>query len=253
METRRRNAMVVTRSGIEPDFENDVPFKITTIQVENYLQKKIDMAVHKARAKNPDLEDVNIRVFTTTMFGNDFLPFVMALPTTALADDGRKKRHKPDGELGIFNPRKDTRFSVLRDEIFTVVKAFKYTDVDKEKFRSRQNGEVRFNYRKTPSIIGMIDPKTMTVGSKHSRYTEVVVLIDPMRVLSDMVKDSENPNEKFRIEIRRNETTKLKDGIYQYKILKHYGAQKKNKKGKSDGNLNKELEAAMNNDRYYHD
>lgn len=247
-----RSRSIVTRSGLEPDFEGQLPFKCTTLDVEAYLQKKIDVAVELAKEKNPDLSDIDIRLTTTTLFGKDFLPFLLMLPTSALIDYERKRKKKVEGELSIFNQQDDARRSTLRPEIFNAIKPFKYTNEDKEFFRGNNNRYVKYDHRKVPSLISFMDPKTIGLGRGKNKRSQVVVLIDPVRIFFDMVKDVDYPDDNFDIEISMKATKRLKSGIYEYKFIRDadFNRKKNKKHNRSNQSLNEELEAALDNRRY---
>lgn len=215
---------IKTRSGIAPN-EQNLPFTITTSDVENYLQKKVDI-INSAmvQAGNPNTPHVDVRVYTTEA-GRYFVPFVVILPLDVLQNNNKKKRNdEPD----IFNPKNEDKSAIMLEPYYNLFKAYIYNAEDEKAFFSDDWRRARGVARDTsPSLKMMRTPKITEMDG--GRVQVVSLLIDPLRIFYDMLIMEDNRRD-FKIEIP--EWQKIKTGEFKYNIKRVAYTNKKNKKYK---------------------
>ena len=215
------NEIYKTRAGIMPS-EKELPFTITTTDVEQYLQRKLNVVVNGMRKEgNYTGEDMEIRVITVEM-GTKFIPFTVLLPMNVL----KERRKRPKEELSIFNPKDSDNTVVMHDPIARMLASYTFDKADGEAFFSSDWRRAR----------GVSNSASSTL--KHNRLPRVqklnngsmervTVLIDPIRVFHDMLVMEDN-NANFRIEI--TDWQKIRSGEFRYEVNRVINS-KKNKKG----------------------
>lgn len=223
---------LTTRSGLTPN-EAQLPFSITTSDVESYLQKKIDTVLNRAASGN-SASKIDVRVYTTEA-GKSFLPFVVILPLEALEDKNHKKQ-KP--MPSIFDTKGTDGTANLKKEIYEVLSAYTFNKQDGEMFKSdswRRDHHV--NREATTVLLGMRTPKV--VSMEGGRLKVVELMIDPIRVFHDMLK-MPNDNRNFMINV--DGWQKIQTGEFRYDVKR---ALNKNKGKKYKNTLADELNRKM--------
>ena len=81
-ETAKGFVFKETRSGLRPD-ESHLPFVITTKDVQNYLQKRIDVVLEEQRRKGEYMPDVKIQDVISLEASNEFIPLVLFLQSSS--------------------------------------------------------------------------------------------------------------------------------------------------------------------------
>ena len=223
---------LTTRSGLTPN-EAQLPFSITTSDVESYLQKKIDTVLNRAASGN-SASKIDVRVYTTEA-GKSFLPFVVILPLEALEDKNQKKQ-KP--MPSIFDTKGTDGTANLKKEIYEVLSAYTFNKQDGEMFKSdswRRDHHV--NREATTVLLGMRTPKV--VSMEGGRLKVVELMIDPIRIFHDMLK-MPNDNRNFMINV--DGWQKIQTGEFRYDVKR---ALNKNKGKKYKNTLADELNRKM--------
>lgn len=230
------------RAGLEPS-QKDVAFNITTGEVQQYIQKKINVVVQKFI---PELQGkVNVTVYTTEA-GRKFLPFVVMLPKIVIDD---KVEEANENLPGIYQIEKVEQNSSIKEPIMKALGIYCYNNYDKGAFMSddwRRRTQVS---RSTANELKrMIRPRLVSVND-----TEFIqIIVDPIRVFHDMLKmdgDDKESKQDFYVEIKN--WKKLKLGEFKYNVLRKLGSPS----GKGKGGRNykqiqlQELNARFRNGR----
>lgn len=218
----QNNDILKTRSGFTPDNSN-LPFHITTNEAENYLQGKVNGIVQSMRAAGKNIGDVEVGLFTTEP-GTKFLPFVVSLPTSVLASEGKGRKNA--NELAIFNPKdEDNNHGVdLKEEFHNLFRIYTYNKQDEAAFFSQEWRRLRGVSRTTSGKIKeMRLPKILEFSGNQKCVT---FMLDPVRLFHDMLV-IEGDNRPFYIEIEHWQ--RQGQGQYRYDIIRkiHSGKGKK--------------------------
>lgn len=203
-----------TRAGLVPS-NKALPFSVTTSEVEEYLQKRVDTL-----AKNGKIERVNIRVYSTEA-SNKFIPFVVVLPDTVLKN--RSKGSRNEAEY-IFSPKTEEKNIDIIDPLYQLFGAYIYNKGDENMFFSDAwKREVNVRNGTAYSLKKLRTPKLTTYGG-----TKVVLfMIDPLRIFHDMVV-SDDDKRDFRIDITN--IKKMETGKFRYDFKREILDSGKNKK-----------------------
>lgn len=204
-------ASLETRAGLKPS-DKKLPFSITTSQVENYLQKKVDVLCSKDKGLP---QNVDVRVYTTEA-SPKFLPFVVVLPTSVL-EDKRKKDNNSHVD-GFFNiNERSSKIEDLQKPFKMLFGAYVYDKDDIKAFSSNDWRRARAVSRTTSETLkSMVFPRVSQFRGEGSRKTSVVTfMLDPLRVFHDMLK-MEDDNRAYNVDI--DKWQKIKTGEYRYMI-----------------------------------
>lgn len=201
-----------TRSGISPD-ERELPYSITTHDVEEYLQKKVNTVLNRIAQQNgkgSNAEQIDVKVYTTEA-GRDFLPFVVILPTDVLETKDRQKRKDTPS---IFNTKDTDGTASMRTEFFNLFKCYVFGKEDETAFFSEDWRRARHVNRETsPVLKSMRTPKVTSM--EGGRLQVVSFIIDPLRVFHDMLTINDDPR-SFKVEIKGWQ--KMQTGVYRYDL-----------------------------------
>ena len=224
-DNRNNNEVIYkTRAGIVPS-EQELPFSITTSQVEEYLQRKLNVVVNGMRQNGfYNGEDIDVRVITVEL-GSKFIPFTVVLPMNVLKDK-RKQRH--NDEPSIFNPKDSDGTVAIHDSIAKMFSSYTYDKSDGEAFFSADWRRARGVSTTTSAVLKRNRmPRVQKFGGNMEMVT---FLIDPIRVFHDMLM-MDNNNANFMIEI--DNWQKLRSGEFKYD-MRRVVRKKKGKKGGND-------------------
>ena len=198
------NNELITRAGLAPN-ERELPYSITTSDVESYLQGKIDIVANRDGGSG-----VNVRVYTTEP-SKTFLPFVVLLPLDVLESEGKKNKNQVPS---IFNTSDDTGSANLKKPYYDVFSPYIYNKRDEGAFfaddwRRRCN----ISRETSPVLKSLRTPKVSSMENGNIRV--VSFMIDPLRVFHDMLT-IQNDNRSFKVAITG--TQKIQTGEYRYDI-----------------------------------
>lgn len=202
-----------TRAGINPT-ETELPFSISTHQVEEYLQKKIDVILNRVSQENgsTDKESIDVRVYTTEAGGN-FLPFVIILPMEALEEKAKKQnRNTPS----IFNAKDADGTASMKPELYKLFSSYIYTKDDESAFFSEDWRRARRVRRETSPVLKSLRTPKVT-NMENGRLQVVSFMIDPLRVFHDMLSMKDD-NRSFKVDI--NGWQKMQTGEYRYDVVR---------------------------------
>ena len=215
------NEIYKTRAGIQPS-EQELPFSITTVDVEQYMQRKLNAVVNGMRKNGIyNGEDIEVKVITVEM-GSKFIPFTVVLPMNVLKD---KKRH-PKEELGIFNPKDSDATVTIYEPIMRMFSSYVFDKADGEAFFSSDWRRAR-GVSTTISAVLKRNRLPRIQKLNNGSMERVTFLIDPIRVFHDMLVMDDNGT-NFRIEI--DNWQKIRSGEFRYD-MKRVVNKKKGKKG----------------------
>ena len=214
-----------TRAGIQPS-EQELPFNITTTEVEEYLQRKLNAVVNGMRQNGLYKgDDIDVRVITVEL-GSKFIPFTVVLPMNVLKE---RQKYRPNDEPSIFNPKDSDGTVVIHDPIAKMFSSYTYDKNDGEAFFSADWRRARGVSTTTSAVLKRNRlPRVQKFGGNMEAVT---FLIDPIRVFHDMLM-MENNNANFIIEI--NNWQKLRSGEFRYEMSRVIRNKKKGKKGGND-------------------
>jgi len=170
------------RAGLQP-VETVEKFEIATSQVADFLQKRLNTFTSTARKNGIDIPDVQISLVSID-WTKKFVPMMIVLPEEAIKSRGANGQ----GIYDIFKDESNDNVSKIEKPIWDALLSFIYTKDDKKAFLN--SGLLKKNLsltsRMASEIAGLCSPKIMK--SNDSSRKSVVFLIDPIKVISDMIK-----------------------------------------------------------------
>ena len=204
------NTKFITRSGITPN-EKELPYSITTSQVEKYLQDKIDVVLNRVAKQNgTEKENIEVRVYTTEA-GKSFLPFVVILPMEVLENKHQKRKKNVPS---IFNTTESDGSANMRPELYKLFSSFTYNKDDEQAFFSDDWRRARHVNRETsPVLKGLRTPKVTSMDNR--RLQVVSFMIDPLRVFHNML-EIEGDTRTFKVDVEGWQ--KIQTGEYRYDV-----------------------------------
>lgn len=209
-----------TRAGLTPN-ERELPYSITTSDVEQYLQRKVNLVMNRD-ANDGETKDISVRVYTTEA-GKSFLPFVVILPLDALENTGKKSQKSVPA---IFDTRSTESSAKMKKSLYTLFSTYCYTKDDEQAFFSDDWRRARRVNRETSPVLKSL--RTPKVTSMENGNVQVVsFMIDPLRVFFDMLTMSDDPR-SFRVDI--NGWQKIQTGEYRYDVTRVVNKGKHGKK-----------------------
>lgn len=211
-----------TKAGLVP-VENEIPYSITTEQAEEFLQKQIDgiVATMNRSGEGPGQGDVKIMLLTIKC-SKKFAPFMLLLPTNILIG---KKDKKNEAELDMFNPECSDKIAKLKKPFFDLVGAYMYNKNDEKCFFSNNWRQALGVSLKTSQMLkNNRIPKVQKFNKGQNEY--VACIIDPLRLFHYMLRDVNDNEAKFGVEIASSE--QIKSGNWKYEV---YRVTRKKKKG----------------------
>ena len=208
------NKIYKTRSGIQPYIDdNNLPFKITTDDVERYMQHKLNIVVNGMRRKGLyNAEDIEIRVISIIV-GSRCIPFSVVLPMDVL----KKERHYRDPKMEIFHPNQDDINDVSTDIYEPVLKLFNHYMFDNHDIQWFHDIDWRRKYGVTSGAAVVLKKNSYPQIKllNDGKMEKVAFIIDPIRVFRDMLKIK---SDKTPFWIKIDDIEKNNTGIYSYYI-----------------------------------
>lgn len=212
-----------TRSGLRPD-ETRLPYVITPKDVQNYLQKRIDVVLEEQRRKGEYMPDVKIQDVISLEASNEFIPLVLFLPESVI----EQEKYAPTKGNSVFNTNPKSHALKINNVIYNVLNPYMYNRVDRESFGTRlMKNTLKMSREKIYRIQEWTRPSLFK--TKRGRDRSIVLLIDPIRVFYDMLKYTDKEASKpFRINIE--DWKKRENGYYKYYVVREELSPKKEKK-----------------------
>lgn len=199
------------KSNITID-ESNLNFKITTQQVEEHLQRIFDLGCEYAKVKK-----VTVHVYTADG-SNVYKPFVITLPTYIL-DSGVEDDDIPP----IYNMGEEEKVYQIRKAYADILNAYAFNAEDRRMFKHDRDFQraLGIGFKAAAVIADAAKP------SLDKRNNLITIMIDPLRVFSDMLT-AEDDTRPFRVSITR--TQPITKTNYMYFITRKIGKYK-NKNG----------------------
>lgn len=220
------NQNIRTRSGLTPATRPNLPFSITTQQVEDFLQKKINVLCNKDKSLP---QNVDIKVITIEA-GKQFVPFVAILPEEVLAKNHHCVTDDEDGEAVEIDDIFDVHSENGSEEMLLAFKKlfapYVYNKADRKSFKANDWRHARGVSINTSNILlDMVYPRVHKFKSAdNAKY--VIFLFDPIRVFHDMLKiDGDNRN--FIVAITK--WRKIEENMYKFTVERMHNGKRKGK------------------------
>lgn len=178
------------RAQIEPE-EIKFGWKISTIDVQNYIQKKLNLAAAAKRkelaAQDKDdsfVRDIKVVAVSSIVPTKKFHSFLIILDINAA--QGKKNMN----ELSIFNEDGGKSEVRLKDYVYFALKDFQYQKADKASMTDPKYRKKHGNMRTQDAnrLASVMTPKTAKIGNDRK---VVQLLLDPIRVFWDMCTDTQ--------------------------------------------------------------
>ena len=211
-------AELKTRAGLVPA-NADIPFAIRTEDAEDFIKAKFDFLTEALKKKYPNIQNLEI-VVTSKDFSKSFVPFIIAISTNVL----KPKSNSDDEELSIFK-NADTAADLI-PEYYQLLKTYMYDNADIEAFfpqTTRQS--LGLSMSSVHELKASSKPKVYHLN--RGQYEYVMAYIDPLRVFHDMLTDTDQPDQRFLVNVETIE--KIKGGNFVYNV-RRCTKFKKNKK-----------------------
>ena len=197
------NEIYKTRAGIQPSeqpSEQELSFCITTSEVEQYLQRKLNATVNGMRQNGLYKgDDIKLKVITLEI-GSKFRPFIVLLSMNALAFSDRNYNHKDD--ISIFHPKKSDSTAIMFTPLMKLFSQYSFQaylcyndDTDEEPFYEYKpifyDDEWRQRHGVSLLCIELLNQHRLPRVHKHKFKTGnkecISFIIDPIRAFQDML------------------------------------------------------------------
>lgn len=229
----------------------DPTYGITTAMIQEYMQNRFDMLVANLRKnveKYADLGDIKIKAATTGI-SNKFYPIFLIMPTEIL----EKHALMEDSSIPMaFYDHSDEEDETARlIPIFeNFLKLYAYGESDIRMFENKEYlREINVNTNLMRRMKGFVKARMMKINKDKNHDDDenrdkcyVTIMLDPIRILHDMVVDEDNPKARFKITIV--EVKKFKNGLYEYRFKKKFTGRGGNKE-QQFSQVQKEIEAVL--------
>ena len=216
---------------------------ITTKDIQQYLQEKMNIVVQSSQDKTP------VKVWANSIgpkkpsdFKHQDHDLNTVVPILLMMDSGVKPRKNKvqETDLGnIVGGRQSQRLEI-RQDVFNMLNNYRWTRNDLNALDSPK-------YRRSLGIT----QETVKVFHKYSNFSEaslyeggpkiICVLLDPIRVIRDMLIDVENPTEPFRVKILK--TVMISETKCSYEVLRD----SRMRQGITDSSIEKMLRNKLEN------
>ena len=184
------------------------------MEVEKYLNAKFKMIAKAIRdSGNKDEEDVIIKV-CGRKYGYNFYPIVAVMTPNVLQPSKYADSSIPDYFRG-----EDPDNVWLKSQYYKYLLNFMFDDEDRKAFHSSMMKRALGikQYKDVNELNKYSKPKVER--DRDDRPAYVTVILDPVRVFSDMVTDMDRKWENFKVDIDRVERGK-EEGDITYTILR---------------------------------
>ena len=204
---------------------------LSTKHVQEYIQEKVDVVVATLRKSHPEYANLgNIQIQVCGAKASEkFVPLMIILPPAALQDEATTDDSVPT----IFKERDEEGQLTLIPALEKLFKLWAYTKEDKKELlrnTTYQQRVLNINNRTAQNIINWSVPRYRERKDGDERSELIMFFIDPISIFHEMVSEV-NETKNFTVEI--SDFKKIRHGEYEFRIVKSYGKNKKNKKGKS--------------------
>ena len=175
---------IKTKSGLMPT-QQEIPYNISTSQVEEYLQGKINLATK-------DQGHIDVQVLTIQP-GKKFAPIMIFFPEN-VSNNGR---HQNNGnELSIFQSGGGNEKVMLDQKLYRAIAPYVFNKEDENAFFSA-------DWRRRVGVPANMSPLLKAYRKPHlqkfhnGKIKLIAIMLDPIRIFHDMLS-SNNPEEARR-------------------------------------------------------
>lgn len=209
---------IKTRSGLTPT-QTEIPYNITTSQVEEYLQGKINLAMK-------DQGHVQIQVLTIQP-GKKFAPIMIFFPENA-SNAGKQRGN--GSELSIFQGESASKIQ-LDQRLYRAISPYVFNKEDENAFFSADwRRRVGVPANMSQALKAYRKPHLQTF--QKGKIKLIGVMLDPVRIFHDMLASNsfeEAKRERFYVYIQ--EIEKIKNANVTYTVTRERadGSSGKNK------------------------
>lgn len=228
---------IKTRANIAPSKEKP-QFDISTADCAEFIQEKFNRIVTAMRkAGNQNITNIQVQLITLKASNGLFNPFLILLPLDVLASN-----RKNSDELAIFNPSDEEGVQKLKNEFYAVLSPYMYNKADRNGFNSGEwKRALRVSNRVASQLHLLSTPRIQSVGGRDNKVEVVVLLLDPLRIMHDMLVDLDNTGERFHVRV--TEVEHIQKGNYMYKVER--ALDKNNKKSNFKDSIINDINQAI--------
>ena len=222
--------MFMTRSGLLPD-RDKLYFTIKTQYAQEFLQKRMNVAMSEIRKNGYTGDDIEVRLVNTKL-SDTFAPFMIILPMCII--DKADSKADPE-ELGIFRPADSGNRVRMYRPIMQLLRAYAYTKEDINALSTPNTmNSLNLHGRNRHEFITNVQPRIRYLGGVE----KVVMMLDPLRLFSDMlvIQMDYKKGVKHRLNITIDK--KINSGQYIFKVLRTIGS-------KEDGHKKFDIESEL--------
>lgn len=191
--------------------EDEVMYTVNTNDVRVYLQKKVDRICDALKANGGESMKVTINLISEK-FGRAYVPFVIVLPES-VEDRASNSTNIPEA----LRPNDDDDGVRLKKPFYQLLANYCYDNNDRKSLNAHNIVKQLGLYpHATREVQALMRPRREEFGD--TRY--VLLLLDPLRLFKDYLRNKNNPSEKFEPYIERCQKIS-DDGGFEYKIKKN--------------------------------
>lgn len=184
---------------------NDAKLTITTKDCEKFLQDNFDRVTKEIRNKGlKDEQNVKIHLSSLKFNKNSgFIPFMIIM-----SKDVIQKSETLDNVSSIFKEDEDARSCALKKPYWFQLCKYAFDNNDIGYFRSTS---WRRDYRMTSQSVNELTKLCKPIRRQNKDEDLVVMIIDPIRVMHDMLTDQGNQYQRFNVEIKKDKSKWISD------------------------------------------
>lgn len=195
----------VSKAGIRPNREMKVTYNISTTQVRQWLQNKLDVLL-----KNAGQDEVQFNLITINVAKN-FAPMMAIFPMDVIQPDAAFEDIDP-----IFREDHDDKPKNINPVIKKLFEPYTYPESDKQIFRSRTiKRDWGIENRFAPILEQLITPTILPIGNNGAG--QVCFLLDVIKIFYYMLEMDED---KRDYEIQIQNWQNQKSGEYTYRVAR---------------------------------
>ena len=204
-----------TEAGLIPN-KKELPYEVTTYDVRDFLQKRLDAAIYTMETNGVDVSDIKGTTIDMYAFeaGRNYLPFVIVLPTNVLAS---KVKNDDDGE-DIFDTKSSSKEVRFKQPFWDFFKGFMYVKEKKGSVFSDPTwrNHMGVDNRRANFLKDLRFAKIRSFN--HGKIKKVVFIIDPILVLRAMLLWKDPSSNDFKVYIE--DWKKRESGQYKMDIVR---------------------------------
>lgn len=224
-----------TRAGLLPD-DDRVPYSIKTGQITAYLQHKIDVMIADINAQlsedDKPLGAIPINGYTIK-FTSTHYPFIVILPGSVEYKTGRRPKRDNGprtSEVDISQDVNDDDSSndklTIFKPLYSILQPYMYP---KGFFKKNERcAQMRLSNNQREQCDRLSTPKK---SNQKGGQKSIMLMLDPFAIIHEML-EIQGDNRSFMVMM--NDSNKLKDGDFKYRVKRTFRKGKKGNKGVSE-------------------